>query len=96
MTEEDREFVREMMEESKSGPLLMRALNMNRVDSKGEVNMSLKDDGVFAAALIGVVMCALSFALLLYEGGTMWVLVWLMGIAFVGFSIGFAYGKRGE
>lgn len=26
--------------------------------------MSLKDDGVFAAALIGVVMCALSFALL--------------------------------
>ena len=58
--------------------------------------MSLKDDGVFAAALIGVVMCALSFALLLYEGGTRWVLVWLMGIAFVGFSIGFACGKRGE
>lgn len=85
-----------MMGESKSGPLLMRALNMNRVDSKGEVNMSLKDDGVFAAALIGVVMCALSFALLLYEGGTRWVLIWLMGIAFVGFSIGFAYGKRGE
>lgn len=64
--------------------------------TEGEVNMSLKDDGVFAAALIGVVMCALSFALLLYEGGTRWVLVWLMGIAFVGFSIGFAYGKRGE
>ena len=58
--------------------------------------MSLKDDGVFAAAFIGVVMCALSFALLLYEGGTRWVLVWLMGIAFVGFSIGLAYGKRGE
>ena len=85
-----------MMGESKSGPLLMRALNMNRVDSKGEVDMSLKDDGVFAAALIGVVMCALSFALFLYEGGTRWVLIWLMGIAFVGFSIGFAYGKRGE
>ena len=27
MTDEDREFVREMMEESKSGPLLMRPVD---------------------------------------------------------------------
>lgn len=52
------------------------------------------DDRVFAAACVGVALCALSVALFFQEGGTRWAFGWTAGIALVGVAIGLVFGRR--
>ena len=52
-------------------------------------------DLIFAAALVGGSICALSVAAAVQYGGTMWAFGWTPGIALVGIAIGIALGRRG-